>query len=406
LLFGAASAAGLIHSIDRRLLPAPTALRWLASSPREQRSTLRHALLYGDLARDNWTRWRWPGWRLLKDLPAFDAIMPPSAQSAQARVLVRRIVARADDMWITKTPASSIDALCAHLQRIVRLTGPPARPRGAQSKTLSLSVVFEESHGYPRTRNVSLRLSANARLELSSLLGTPVAHGGAYRINQATITYALASGRTIAAIIQIITTYAPGLLDSYATQALRRWASAHGALTLRDAVLLVARTPELLDVALRKRGVRACVERTLSPRVVVVKPGAAASLARKLKHEAGFAFSQLSPPWPASQHDAENAQLYLAARLIQSLDAPIPAALRSPQGLIDRLGGALPRRLRAEADAALADWQSSRASGRAQPKLLALGPAMPAALPPATLAIHDTLLGIIANQESVATRRH
>ena len=124
---------------------------------------------------------------------------------------------------------------------------------------------------------------------------------------------------------------------------LRRWAEQAGRLTLRPAMLLETSDPQVITRLASTRRGKALIQRTLSPRAVVVDPARLEQLVRRLIEQEGvppqlsMSNEQLTKGTAGSLDSGGAAHVWLALQVVQGLGRHIRLPVRTPQALLDRL---------------------------------------------------------------------
>ena len=124
---------------------------------------------------------------------------------------------------------------------------------------------------------------------------------------------------------------------------LRHWAEQAGRLTIRPAMLLETSEPQVITRLASTRRGKALIQRTLSPRAVVVDPARLEQLVRRLIEQEGappqllISNEQLAKDGAGSLDSAGAAHVWLALQVVQGLGRHIRLPVRTPQALLDRL---------------------------------------------------------------------
>ncbi|MBI5653897.1 MAG: WYL domain-containing protein, partial [Chloroflexi bacterium] len=138
-----------------------------------------------------------------------------------------------------------------------------------------------------------------------------------YQLESARVQSALARGISLTQIYECFERATADALPAAVDDWLTQIAAAYGRVTLRSATLLQVTDARILTELTRAQAIRQCVQATLSPRAVIIKPSKLTTLARQLERR-GYPV-----PLAASQANASTksfdqptlAHLYLAARL-------------------------------------------------------------------------------------------
>ncbi|GEM_PF-1314653 len=235
--------------------------------------------------------------------------------------------------------------------------------------TLDTDAFHGESLRWTRSKknNTVPDLIATARADTNSLwqltalaehaatLATPRINRRLYRLDAEKIRRALDNGLNAAAIREFLETITADALPVPVSAWLHQITDGYGKITLRRVTLLETDEPAQLVALTRSKTIRACIQRTLSPRAVVVKPQRVTHLARRLQHRnlhprLEIEFSRQSsvvsrqspttqsPSHPISQFDQPTlAHLYLAARLTQRVQALNSRAYHMPSAIVSEL---------------------------------------------------------------------
>jgi hypothetical protein len=158
-----------------------------------------------------------------------------------------------------------------------------------------------------------------------------------YRLDRARVQRALECGATLPRLLQFLAGAVGRTLPKPVVALLESWAQEVNQVTLRRVILLEA-DPQLLTQLTSERRTRADIQRTLSPRAVVVREDRLPSLIRRLERQ-GLA-PRVEFPLPAGRSTRRKfdqptlAYLYLSVRLGHQLSDLIPSAYRAPYSIL------------------------------------------------------------------------
>jgi hypothetical protein len=163
-----------------------------------------------------------------------------------------------------------------------------------------------------------------------------------YRLTAASVVRALHRGWTAPTLLAALERLADPPLTGQAIATLHRWARAAERMTLHQAVVLESQEPAVIDRLAASRRGRAFIQRTLSPRAVIVDPQRLEPLIRRLIRQEGVPPRRVGlpvdpPPKEAPLTPAEAGQLWLAVAVYQRLGHHLELPVRLPQSLLDRL---------------------------------------------------------------------
>ena len=172
-------------------------------------------------------------------------------------------------------------------------------------------------------------------------------------VTAATFTAALHRGWSPPALRDRLNRLADRPLTRPETDLLRAWAAAAEKTTLHPAFLLETTDPEVITrLAATRRG-RALIQRTLSPRAIIIDPTRLDQLVRRLTEQEGippkvvrskeYEVRREMPTQPPSSllPPSYSQHLWLAAQLYHRLGRHLPLPVRLPQTLFDNLAGQL-----------------------------------------------------------------
>lgn len=188
-----------------------------------------------------------------------------------------------------------------------------------------------------------------------------------YRLDAEKIRRALDQNLTGAHVHEFLETITANALPVPVSAWLHQITDTYGQITLRRVTLLETDEPAQLNALTKSKTVRACIQRTLSPRAVVVKPHRVQQLARTLVRNADpsvpaaprVPFPRLELPEPSSSlpnsefqfPNSQLAHLYLAARLTQHVQTFNPRAYQIPSAVASNLAEKISAHDREIADA-------------------------------------------------------
>ena len=335
-------AAGLVVEEQGQLLLAPTALAWLAAPRHEQLALLKQAAFANPGFAALWRRHRLPGWPCVAEpmdwAPLLKHIRPGARLPGN-----RRLAALMPLQLISTDPDAQPRTLALAIQQLLS-----AFAEQPQSHTAVLEVSVQE-RGQPSTLLLPLAqhdpatrfmLAQYARPAPEQLLaGTAPLH---YQLDPQRVRRRLAEGLPVAQLGAIFEQLLADTLPYGLLTLFKTWEAQTQQLSLHPVTLLETRDPALLTSLLQRRSVSRHVQRTLSPRAVVVQESTVGTLQKRL---ATLGLPTAAPSTPADLPSARStpfdpttlAQLYLAARIVDHLSADLPAAWRAPFAVIEQL---------------------------------------------------------------------
>ena len=289
-------AAGLIMHAGRLIKPSPSADRWLRTTTIARARALWPAALEHAESARLWRAFRLPGWKLLDPDASLRAIAEIAQDTSQTRRARLTAISRlALPAYLSDDPDMQPRNLAEAVMLLAEwfVPGPAlATPRKGNPTWLPTVLRMQYEGQHHRNAAAELHLATD---EASALMGLcdfaaltqayPVMH---FTLDQATVQHALRSGIPATHIVNTLATLTVDALPAEAARAIGRWARALDDVTVTPAILLQTRSHELMADLITRRGVRACLAQTLSPRAAIVREDQATALVRRLQR-AGLA---------------------------------------------------------------------------------------------------------------------
>lgn len=380
-----AEASGLLVPTHRALKPTIHFAKWLNSSSQTQIRTLFDAAFPMKISRaqfDLWRAYKLPASKFDSQifLQPFRALMQelPALQTIHLSTLIKLLALptyESDDP--DQQPLSVARALLALLHEFDAITwhGRAAFEITAQGDALFHHKEFSAPESFepiplawhkPRnpldtpilyaSQNISFHtlIGLAQYAELESVHPRSILYLRRYRLDSALIHRALDHGRAIADVRALLEKITAAPLPSFVNLWLDAITRHYGEITIRRATLLQVKDPAHLAELARAKQVRACFQKTLSPRAVIVKPTHLTKLIRRLEWRGeqprleiteSLSRAQVREPNPPildlatgkrTQH-FENptlAHLALSARLIHHLADVVPTQLCPPYSIV------------------------------------------------------------------------
>ncbi len=351
-------AAHLVAKTGAYLKPTLRATRWLAAEPSDQLHQLFVAAYPDQPSRpldELWRTYRLPGWSLasptvwltqlfaiLRAAPPGERIKlttllklaPPEDGDEQPDEILRGVLHYLEWLgvvvWhgpaalqVNQIPIPS-DCLARSARSVPMVLLPASRLR-LELLNANFSRLYELSDYADLIAVTPVRGAVGQR---------PVAVQRRYRLNRDHIQRALQRGRSLDAILRFLENTLGDALPTRLVQQLHDWAAPLERVAVRRVTLLEVKDPATLTDLTRSHRVRESIQRTLSPRAVVVRDSRLPALLRQLaKHgltpRTNLPTTQLSDYSTTRRFDSPFlAQLYFAALLNQQLADWLPAPYR------------------------------------------------------------------------------
>ena len=395
LLHFLAEAAGLVAPIANHIKPTPAAYDWLQLPPHQQRDQLLNRICTQPTSLALWHIYQWPGWQLIQNgvslAELFAQLQPRPGQTwlslstvcklipvqvlrnhpdAQPAALLRGFAQILDALGLIDWRFSTHIRLRQHPRPPIPLHLNLQLPQEAQPRQLTGAT----DQRLPALYAISEYCAISAD-PVQACLPNPIAQL-CLTLDPARCQRALAHGVPARAIQHHIETALGKRLPHAFIRQLHAQQRQTQHLTLSRVLLLESTDPNLITNLAQQRGIKQCIDRTLSPRAVTVPDDQLPTLLRRLAWrdltpaiQSTVALSALAPPNPAAAKSFDQptlAHLYLSARLCHVLPDVLPIPYRLPFAVLADLEKQLSRHDRAlvqvTLDRCLADL------ARAQPR--------------------------------------
>lgn len=374
-------ACGLVAALGPFIKPTPRVAEWLRLHDPARAQVLFEAAFSEEQSASLWRALRLPGWKVVNDAFRFDPLLraatshaaPGAAPGTVARVLARMVTNMIEPAALDDDPDAQPRTLATALTQYLdwfgllrRARTPIAHGRSAiPGATLHVEATDERGRHVPQV----LPLSSTdwpALFELSQFAALDnLAPEWRFRMTAETAGRAFDDGLSAAAISHLLERLTGDALPIVVARTIRRWERRTREVTIGRVILLETRDPRHLESLVAQRGVRDCLERTLSPRAAVVREDYAARLLarlrrRKISFRARLAVDAAASPltdrdlWPHA---------YLAAQIGHWLPDFVPLPYRAPHAVLEALRARLSDRERAAVEQRLAAWQRILAEG-------------------------------------------
>lgn len=358
-------AAHLVAKTGAVLKPTLRVTRWLAAAPDQQLRLLLTAAFPAQPSRshdDLWRAYRLPGWSLpspslwLHDLMALLQAAPEGERLKLTTLLKLAPPFGVPGSALPEDGPEQPEEILRGVLRYLDWLGVIAW-RDRSTVTL-LSTTTSSAAGHTTSLNARLELGRlklklpdadfTALYELSEYAELIAPPPRRYRLDRARVQQALQRGQSLDRILRFLeNAIGDALPDRLVTQ-LRDWAAPLDQVAVRRVTLLEVKDPATLTDLTRSKRLRQSLQRTLSPRAVVVRESRLPALLRQLDRHglvprtnlpvtvvASAGGAKQSPTSTTRLFDSPSlAQLYFAARLNHQLSDQLPAPYRIDYSII------------------------------------------------------------------------
>lgn len=350
LLHALAEAARLIAYHQRQIILTPHAARWVESDSNTQANLLLQAILPArptDAHLHLWRAFRLPGYHLntpwLLMTPLLEIIHAAPAQTLRLTTFLKMIPLPAFDD-ASPAPETVLREILDLLQALGQLTWQtratvqihrtPALDTPAKSnpfswsktKTNAAPTLIADETAQPR----ALFHLSNYADHLTTLV-TARSFRRLYALDPEKIRRALDQGATLADLQLFLETITADELPPRVHHWLDALGEKYGVYTLRRVILLESDESQKISALTQAKTIRACFQRPLSPRAIIIRPDRVQPLIRRLQHrgivpriEMPVSSSQWSEIGSRSQGpglQSPVSNLYFAAQLARHLAA-------------------------------------------------------------------------------------
>jgi hypothetical protein len=158
-----------------------------------------------------------------------------------------------------------------------------------------------------------------------------------YKLDRALIHRALQRGHSLDAVFRFLEHAIGDALPDQLAAPLRQWAAELDRVAVRRVTILESKDPATLTELTRSQRVRQSIQRTLSPRAVVVRESRLPALLRQLQRRGLTPRTNITLPYQSTNSQFTTpslAQLYFAALLNHQLADKLPAPYRVDYSLV------------------------------------------------------------------------
>lgn len=379
LLHALAEAARLIAYHQRQIILTPHAARWVESDSTTQANLLLQALLPArptDAHLQLWRAFHLPGyhlntpWRLIT--PLLEIIHAAPDQTLRFTTFLKMIpLPTFDDDAPAHAPETVLREMLNLLQTLGQLTwqsratiqihrvpalDTPTKPNPlvwSKTKTDAAPTLIADETTQPRAL---FQLSKYAN-HLTTLVTTRSLRR-LYALDPEKIRRALDQGATLADLQLFLETITAAELPPRVHHWLDAIGEKYGAYALRHVILLESDDPQKISALAQAKTIRACFQRPLSPRAIIIRPDRAQHLIRRLQHRG--IFPRIEIPINSQQSTVSILQspvsnLYFALQLTRQLAARHLINYSLPYSILETLTQTIPAAEMEQLDAQIQD---------------------------------------------------